>query len=163
MEAYNSYGYSTASGVASSVSTLSCPGGGGIMTGPGGLKAPEIPVQTALSAPTPAEGGVGVPTPKVVGTPFVFTSNLKLGMKGNDVKQLQIFLNQRLDVPLAKSGAGSPGNETDFFGPLTKAAVIRYQEQHAQDILAPWNLTKGTGFVGRTTRAKINEMMVNKR
>ena len=84
-------------------------------------------------------------------------------MKGNDVKQLQIFLNQRLDVPLAKSGAGSPGNETDFFGPLTKAAVIRYQEQHAQDILAPWNLTKGTGFVGRTTRAKINEMMVNKR
>jgi len=163
VEAYNSYGYSTASGVASSVSTLSCPGGGGIMTGPGGLKAPEIPVQTALSAPTPAEGGVGVPTPKVVGTPFVFTSNLKLGMKGNDVKQLQIFLNQRLDVPLAKSGAGSPGNETDFFGPLTKAAVIRYQEQHAQDILAPWNLTKGTGFVGRTTRAKINEMMVNKR
>ncbi|KKT29040.1 MAG: hypothetical protein UX43_C0010G0024, partial [Candidatus Giovannonibacteria bacterium GW2011_GWB1_46_20] len=62
--------------------------------------------------------------------------------------------------PLAKTGPGSPRNETDFFGPLTKAAVIRCQEQHAQEILAPWGLTKGTGFVGKTTRAKINELMM---
>ena len=88
-----------------------------------------------------------------------FTKYLRLSQVSADVKRLQIFLNQDPDTQIAKSGAGSPGKETNFFGRLTKAAVIKFQEKYTEDILAPWKLTKGTGFVGRTTTAKINEMM----
>ena len=169
IKAYNSYGESVASAVASSQSTNIC--GEGVIVGiigsrggTLGMAAPTIPPQTSAEPASPSQGGPGqiaqTPSAPPVLAPFIFTADLKLGMKGNDVKQLQIFLNQHLDVPLAKTGPGSPRNETDFFGPLTKAAVIRCQEQHAKEILAPWGLTKGTGFVGKTTRAKINELMM---
>jgi hypothetical protein len=48
---------------------------------------------------------------------------------------------------------------TGNFLSLTQAAVIRFQERYASEILAPWELKKGTGFVGRTTRLKINELL----
>lgn len=92
-------------------------------------------------------------------TTFQFLKDLRYLQSSDDIKQLQIFLNLYSDTQLAKSGFGSPGKETFFFGMLTKAGVIKFQEKYAKDILSPWGLTKGTGFVGRTTRAKINELM----
>jgi peptidoglycan hydrolase-like protein with peptidoglycan-binding domain len=88
-----------------------------------------------------------------------FTKYLRLSQVSADVKRLQIFLNQDSDTQVAKSGAGSPGKETNIFGRLTRAAVIKFQEKYIEDILAPWKLTKGTGFVGRTTTAKINQLL----
>jgi len=90
---------------------------------------------------------------------YKFTTTLKLGQVSSDVKYLQIVLNSASDTRLAETGVGSPGRETNIFGPLTKAAVIKFQEKYADEVLAPWDLAEGTGFVGETTRAKINEIL----
>lgn len=91
-----------------------------------------------------------------------FTKYLQYRQSNADIKRLQIFLNSDPDTKIAVSGAGSSGKETNYFGPLTYRAVIKFQEKYAKDILAPWGFVKGTGYVGKTTIAKINELMKNK-
>lgn len=87
-----------------------------------------------------------------------FTLNLKVGSRGSEVMALQKFLNSVDGTQVAVSGAGSPGNETSYFGPATKAAVIKFQDKYAADILTPVGLSKGTGNWFASTRAKANAL-----
>jgi len=105
--------------------------------------------------------GQMAPVTAITGIPadYKFERALEQGDVLDDVKYLQIFLNSTSDTRLAESGVGSPGEETNYFGPLTKIAVIKFQEKYATDILAPWDFTKGTGFVGKTTKAKLNQLL----
>lgn len=85
--------------------------------------------------------------------PFIWTQNLSLGMSSLDVLHLQQILNIDPSTTIAASGPGSPGNETFYFGSLTQAAVMRFQEKYAQNILFPAGLTAPTGYVGVATRS----------
>ncbi len=82
-------------------------------------------------------------------TGYTFTTNLTVGSRSEAVKQLQIMLNASADTQVAASGAGSKGNETTFFGPATRAAVIKFQTKNG--------ITPAAGYVGPVTRAKLNE------
>lgn len=90
--------------------------------------------------------------------PFSWGKNLKVGSSGADVLALQKLLNSASDTRIADAGAGSPGNESDTFGSRTKTAVIKFQEKYASEILVPAGLSKGTGMVGVSTRAKLNAL-----
>ncbi len=87
--------------------------------------------------------------------PFIFTRTLKYDMTGEDVKQLQIRLNQDPDTKVAETGYGSPGNETTYFGNMTREAVKAYQRKHG--IVSSGNEeTTGYGQVGPATRRVLN-------
>ena len=90
----------------------------------------------------------------------LFLRNLSLGNTGEDVRQLQIFLNVDPDTRVALTGLGSPGNETTYFGTLTKNAVAAFQEKYKTEILFPLNLSKGTGYLGESTRNKLNALFI---
>lgn len=128
------------------------------------LQAQITALQTQLNSLLTQLSGLEGTTVPAAGIPAVcigvtFSQNLSQGATGSDVKCLQALLNQDGDVQVAISGAGSPGNETSYFGSLTKAAVIKFQEKYASEILASWGLSAGTGFVGSTTRAKLNSIL----
>lgn len=87
-----------------------------------------------------------------------FSANLKMGSKGASVMALQQFLNMDPATQVAASGAGSPGMETSSFGGLTKAAVIKFQNKYASEVLAPAGLTAGNGNFFAYSRAKANAL-----
>ncbi len=87
-----------------------------------------------------------------------FTRNLTVGSRGEDVRRLQIFLNTN-GFPIAATGGGSPGNETTFFGALTKQALIRYQNIYKDVILVPIGLSEGTGVFGPATITHVRQRL----
>ncbi len=102
-------------------------------------------VQASLTGGTPSTttGGTTV-------TGYTFTRDLTLNSTGTDVMNLQKVLNESADTQVAASGAGSPGNESTYFGKLTQAAVIKFQIKN--------NITPAAGYVGPKTRAVLNAM-----
>ncbi len=87
---------------------------------------------------------------------FIFTHDMYPGMHHPDAKELQIFLNSH-GFTVAESGPGSTGHETEYMGKATAAALRKFQEAHAADILLPNGFSHGTGILGPSTRAFINK------
>ena len=79
------------------------------------------------------------------------TKVLKYGMSDAEVTLLQTWLSS--DTTVYPEGIIS-----GWFGPLTKTAVIRFQEKYASEILTPLGLLKGTGLVGGSSRPKLNSL-----
>jgi len=85
-----------------------------------------------------------------VTTGYTFNTNLTMGSTGTDVMNLQKVLNTIDGTQLATVGAGSPGNETSYFGGITRSAVMKFQQK--------FGITPAVGYVGPITRAKLNSM-----
>ncbi len=82
--------------------------------------------------------------------PQILKNNLKIGMRGNDVKVLQQML---INEGFWKANVGVTG----YFGPVTKEAVMKFQNQYKTQILEPLGLSSPTGFFGPYTRKYLNE------
>lgn len=99
------------------------------------------------------QGAPVTPTPSPVPSGQLLV-NLSFGMSHPDVLVVQKKMNASGFV-LASSGPGSPGNETSYFGQLTREAVRKYQ--CAKAIVCAGNeSTTGYGRVGPMTRASLN-------
>lgn len=96
-------------------------------------------------------------TTMTTGACFTFTTNYTVGRSGNEVVQLQKFLNAH-GFTVSTTGAGSAGNETSYFGTRTKMAVVAFQNANAASVLTPVGLTSGTGYWGPSSRAAANGM-----
>ncbi len=64
-----------------------------------------------------------------------------------DVRKLEIFLNEKQGESLVVDGV---------YGAEDVAAVKRFQQKYASEVLGVWGLSEPTGYVYRTTLMKIN-------
>ncbi|MEX0934877.1 MAG: hypothetical protein WDZ70_00945 [Candidatus Paceibacterota bacterium] len=142
----------------------------------GMVMIPAVPAQNTVHAQTDAEVRAQIQNllqliaelqARLVGQsqvpsvcPYTWTRDLTIGSTGTDVLRLQQYLNAGVDTRLAVSGAGSPGNETMYYGSITANAVTRFQNKHASEVLSPIGLVSGTGYFGAMTRSKINNLCV---
>lgn len=94
---------------------------------------------------------IKVPKPVTPKPKYTFTRTLSRGMKGEDVKQLQLALKAlgffKLDYT------------TDFFGYWTEEAVKAFQLRYADEVLKPWGLTLPTGKFASMSIKKLNELL----
>ena len=80
---------------------------------------------------------------------YTFRVNLRYKDSGADVTALQ--------TALQKEGIYT-GTIDGYFGTAILEAVITFQEKYQTEILAPWRLSRGTGFVGQTTINKLDQL-----
>ena len=93
-------------------------------------QSPTIPTVSTPTSPAPSSN--------------TQIKDLKKGYKGQEVKTLQMVLNI-LGFNIAKTGPGSQGNETDFFGSLTQTSLIKFQKaQNITPAVGDFNLETQT-------------------
>ncbi len=80
-----------------------------------------------------------------------FNLSLKYGDMGSEVEALQTALEKEGFIEVDRDPRGT-------FGIYTSSAVVGFQEKYHAEILAVWGLTRGTGFVGETTKTRLNKI-----
>lgn len=85
----------------------------------------------------------------------LITKRLIIGVHDAEVVELQKILN-RIGYRLTSSGPGSSGEETDYFGSLTKAAVQEFQCDNSI-VCSGAEYTTGYGMVDSKTREALNQ------
>src|SRR3990167_3990995 len=109
----------------------------------------QAQIQALLAQISALQGGSG--SQQVGGLACInFTQSLTIGSTGSEVMGLQKFLNSVDGTQIATTGAGSPGNETSYFGGLTRAAVSKFQQKYG--------ITPTAGYWGPISRAKANSL-----
>lgn len=86
--------------------------------------------------------------------PYKFTFRLYPGMQHNAVRELQKYLNSDATTLVALDGVGSPGKESDFYGPATRKAVIAWQVKHGIDpvgVFGPLSIAKANERIPKMT------------
>ena len=84
--------------------------------------------------------------------PEYLTKYIKPGAQ-NDPEQVKL-----LQAFLMDSDAGAGVSITGEYDAATIAAVDRFQQKYASDVLDPWGYNRPTSFVYYTTRKKINDL-----
>src|SRR3989344_1612712 len=82
-----------------------------------------------------------------------FPREIRLGARGPDVFALQRFLNESAQTRVAERGVGSPGKETNYFGPATARAVAAFQKLKSGEA----DFSSESGRVGPLTLAALNK------
>ncbi|MBI2097691.1 MAG: peptidoglycan-binding protein, partial [Candidatus Vogelbacteria bacterium] len=118
---------------------------------------PSVPPAAPAVVPPviPPAPFVAQPSPVALAVSTVFNRTLQIGVSGEDIRRLQELLNSDPETLVAVSGVGSPGNETDFFGNLTRRAVGKFQLKYSVIVSEEDN---GYGIVGPRTRTKLVEV-----
>jgi hypothetical protein len=143
-------GGSSSSGVAPSS------GGGFVITHPAVFTVPTpsapcalgkiFDIQTGARCALSLATALGIKPQSEAPIAFLFSKDLQFGRQDAQIKWLQEFLNDA-GYSVASSGSGSPGNESVYFGSLTRHALELYQAAH--------NITPAAGYFGPLTRAYI--------
>jgi Putative peptidoglycan binding domain len=109
------------------------------------------PVAQVLGAATSTVGTTTMPTTLLCEGMYL-TSYMRMSMENpvDQVLKLQVFLNAIGSTTVPTTG---------IFDEATDAAVRAFQVKYLMNVLTPWNLTVGTGYVYKTTRATINNMV----
>ena len=155
-----SYGITTTWSPSSSapVSTPVISGHGGVSALIGFLKShPSTPPTLIVPSNPPSvtpSSSQGINQASVFCQGLTFARNLRVGMVGQDVKCLQVFLNLNHATQIASQGPGSPGQETTRFGSLTLKAVRLWQTQQG------WT---PANQIGPLSRAKLNTWLAGVR
>lgn len=100
--------------------------------------ADDVNIYLQDNSPKPVDTTVKTPAQVANGTlagnyntrlscPYNFERDIYAGVKGEDVRLLQVILNSDKRTLIAYDGPGSAGNETTIFGTATKDAVKRFQ------------------------------------
>jgi len=110
----------------------------------------QAQIAALLAQITALQGGTGSQQLGGLACLTTFTRNLTVGSSGSEVMEVQKLLNSIDGTQVATTGAGSPGNETSYFGGLTRAAVSKFQQKYG--------ITPIAGYWGPISRAKANSL-----
>src|SRR3990167_3849423 len=110
----------------------------------------QAQIQTLLAQIAALQGGTASQQTGGASCGTTFTRNHQQGDTGGEVMAIQKFLNSVDGTQVATAGAGSPGNETSYFGGLTRAAVSKFQQKYG--------ISPTAGYWGPISRAKANSL-----